>query len=106
MKKVIIAAVLLFSSANMIVAMDQAKVNQIHYMTTKMNLSVLQEKANKGDMASALALYDFYENLKDRNYAITYEPSIKALAGLALIDTNNKVHGAVREAFKQCEPSK
>lgn len=79
----------------------QSKANKIYYITAKISIDSLQAKAEAGDMGSALAVYDFYENLKDSNYKIDYPSSKKLLNDLRLLDSNGKVHNATREAFKE-----
>lgn len=105
MKMVGMTVVLLLAMASSVFAMEEeqkaSNANKTLYITAKMSVDALQKKAEKGDMGSALAVYDFYESVKDPGYKITFGASKKALEGAGLIDDSGKVHQATREAFKQ-----
>lgn len=84
-------------------ASKPSQANKIHYVTAKKNINTLQEKADQGDMGCSLAVFDFYQSIKDPTYTISYSGSKKLLGDLALLDDKGNIHKATREAFKQHE---
>ena len=70
--------------------------------TTSLSL----DKLSKGDSDSLLARNDFFLSLNDPDWVVTYPSSIKILRDLCLINEDNKVHPATRNAFREAKAAK
>lgn len=100
--------VMLLCMAQSIDAMHEEKVQddeiaRNHYVATKTKIKALQQQAGMGDLISALAVYDFYGNMRDPHYKIEAPFSKRLLEKFDLIDNNGRVSQATREAFKKYE---
>jgi hypothetical protein len=72
-------------------------------MLVAMNLLLLQEEAQEGKLASALALKDFRRKLQDPSYKITYGPSLRKLQALSLIDHRGEIPQVIAEELSSDE---
>ena len=104
MKKMIALALSLLTITNTTFSMDPNTINL--YVTAQMNIKTLQQKADAGDIDSSVAIYDFFESLKNPDYKIDYDSSRKLLIKLSLLNQDGKIHQATREAFKAVETFK
>lgn len=78
--------------------------HRIHFITANMALKAIKVKSEAGDMACAMAYEDFMQNLRDPEYRITFDASIKVLRSFELLDNNECVHKSTREAFQALQP--
>jgi len=85
---------------------QETEVARTHYDVIKTRIKALQQQAGTGNLISALAVYDFYANMRDQHYKIEAPFSKRLLEKLALIDNSGKVPQVTREAFNKYENKK
>ena len=66
------------------------------YSATQMNLEFLLKQGMDGQ----LAVYDFYQQLKNPKHNISYPPAVKMLRQFELLELDtNDIRAAIRDAF-------
>ena len=105
MKKLLLLVLLATLTSSALYSMESNFPNatKIHYITTKISINAIEKKAKTGDIASDLAICDFYKSIKDPLYKITHEASKIVLKRYSLLDDEGEVPSVTKNAFKQFE---